>query len=1007
FEAIERRRVDPGLLEKLEGNSFRTRIYPFNAGGVRTIRIGYHQELKFGDSQALSYQLPLAIRKRVPEFSIKINVLQTAAAPVLEEGLDGMLRMEQSMQSYTASQVFRDYIPDKRLTIRLPKPVNSSEILVQRKGDKYYFLINSFMERSERKRARPDSIVVLWDVSLSARNRDRARDIDLLRSYLSQVGNASVQLICFSNAIVSNAHYDVNAGRSDSLMKHIGAAVYDGGTSFRSVDFSKLRGDEVLLFSDGHNTFGATGNINARVPVYCINSASAADFPYLHQIARQTGGEVIDLSTKDNEDALRTLSYQSLRFLGVCQSSATPDCYPSYPVTVENSFSLSGIMKQPAAKVGLLFGYGNTPSIEKTFEVDINIQESDGLDVSRIWAGKKIAELEINYEANKEEIMALGKRYGIVTRNTSLIVLETVQDYITYGIEPPADLQAQYARMTKGRNTVPVEEGDPLGDALDAMDGLVDWYNTDFRARSALDSAEARARAAEVRIDGRRIKQRGGAGLTGIITERGTNDAAIGAVVEVIRYGRVVGGAVTDENGRYTIAGLVSGSNYELRVRYIGFKETRLTSVAVPPRRLGVNNFSLEETRQQLEDVVVIEYKVPLINLIQPGTTTLTSEQIAVLPTRQTSGAASLIGGTYHPGRSSGVSVAGARSNGVLYIVDGVQISGARGSNFRSNAQGSVSDAEDIARSAETDYRSVKVVYDPGWLKSIRLTPRDQQYEKYLELRPRTGNLPAYFLKVADYFLQSGCEEQAIRVLSNIAELGIEDYELYKMLGYKLREAGEHEAAVYCFKKVLEWRPAEPQSYRDYGLALKEAGLYQQSFDTLYTALTLKFTAAQKRMYAGYEQILLTEMNALIREAGKKIAIRTLPRGLVYPMPVDIRVVLNWNMNDSDVDLWVTEPGGEKCNYNRPQTTDGGLLTDDFTEGFGPEQYQLREAKKGTYIIEANYFGDRVQKAAGPATILAEIYTHFGTPQEERRLVTLQLDREGSQQVYVAEIDYK
>ena len=27
FESIERRRVDPGLLEKLEGNSFRTRIY--------------------------------------------------------------------------------------------------------------------------------------------------------------------------------------------------------------------------------------------------------------------------------------------------------------------------------------------------------------------------------------------------------------------------------------------------------------------------------------------------------------------------------------------------------------------------------------------------------------------------------------------------------------------------------------------------------------------------------------------------------------------------------------------------------------------------------------------------------------------------------------------------------------------------------------------------------------------------------------------------------------------
>src|SRR5690606_7297692 len=40
FESIERRRVDPGLLEKVEGNNFRTRIYPLPAKGTRTIIVG-------------------------------------------------------------------------------------------------------------------------------------------------------------------------------------------------------------------------------------------------------------------------------------------------------------------------------------------------------------------------------------------------------------------------------------------------------------------------------------------------------------------------------------------------------------------------------------------------------------------------------------------------------------------------------------------------------------------------------------------------------------------------------------------------------------------------------------------------------------------------------------------------------------------------------------------------------------------------------------------------------
>src|SRR5687768_9754131 len=45
FESVEKRRIDPGLLEKTEGNVFRTRIYPLPAHGQRSIIIGYEQEL--------------------------------------------------------------------------------------------------------------------------------------------------------------------------------------------------------------------------------------------------------------------------------------------------------------------------------------------------------------------------------------------------------------------------------------------------------------------------------------------------------------------------------------------------------------------------------------------------------------------------------------------------------------------------------------------------------------------------------------------------------------------------------------------------------------------------------------------------------------------------------------------------------------------------------------------------------------------------------------------------
>ena len=72
-----------------------------------------------------------------------------------------------------------------------------------------------------------------------------------------------------------------------------------------------------------------------------------------------------------------------------------------------------------------------------------------------------------------------------------------------------------------------------------------------------------------------------------------------------------------------------------------------------------------------------------------------------------------------------------------------------------------------------------------------------------------------------------------------------------------------------------------------------------------------------------------------------------------------------------------------------------------------PEQFQLRKAKKGTYLVHANYYNDRVQKIAGPTTVLAAIYMHYGTQQQQRQLVTLQLDKDGGRNAYIGEFEFK
>lgn len=44
-------------------------------------------------------------------------------------------------------------------------------------------------------------------------------------------------------------------------------------------------------------------------------------------------------------------------------------------------------------------------------------------------------------------------------------------------------------------------------------------------------------------------------------------------------------------------------------------------------------------------------------------------------------------------------------------------------------------------------------------------------------------------------------------------------------------------------------------------------------------------------------------------------------------MPLDLRVVLTWYADNTDIDLWVTDPKGEKAFYGHQLTYQGGRMS--------------------------------------------------------------------------------
>jgi len=282
---------------------------------------------------------------------------------------------------------------------------------------------------------------------------------------------------------------------------------------------------------------------------------------------------------------------------------------------------------------------------------------------------------------------------------------------------------------------------------------------------------------------------------------------------------------------------------------------------------------------------------------------------------------------------------------------------------------------------------------DQDYLKKLTGDSK-KDYSLYIDRRKNYLSTAAFYFDMAKWFCKLKDTTTAIKILSSIADLDLENAGLFKTLAYRLKEYDDFKDELFVTKKVVQWRPMEPQSYRDYALALTDNGLYQQALDTLYGVLTRPNPQNISNINTGIVEVFVSEINQLIALHGKKLNYKEIDTALIKAMPVDIRVVIDWNMNDTDIDLHVTDPFNEECFYSNPKTAIGGRISADITTGYGPEQFMLKKAVKGKYKIKVNYFGDRQIKNEGPSTVMAEIYTDYSNGSQQRKVVCLQMSND-------------
>lgn len=1000
FEAIEHRRVDPGLLEKVDGNNFRTRIYPLMPNGERTVIIGYEEELSAFDKDNLAYQLVSRYPKKLDNFELNVSVLGTSASPTVSENSGDAIVFSKWNQSFQTSIKKENYQPSEKLLFKIPIQENAPSVIMQNVGGQHYFYGTTFIEGNKIAKKTPASIGVIWDNSLSCKTRDVKKELSLLNAYFQKIKNTKVTLYFLNYTFEKQKEYTITNGNWSELKAVLEHTKYDGGTRFSQLNF--VNNDEYLFFSDGLSSLSENVLPKTKKPIYTITSSVSADFSFLNYSAMQTGANFINLNQVNQDNALDKLTNSNLKFLGIKENYTVTDLFPMEGTSVSGSFSFSGISLNQKNQITLLFGYNGEAVLERKITLDAVLQNTNDVNVEKLWAQKKIANLDFQYDKNADEIELLGKKYGIITKNTSLIVLEDIRDYISYDIIPPAELRAEFDRIKKQENDRSLSQQKNNWESIESyFQGLNDWWKKDvkytapkplpkpkFQKNRRSDNEENRSSGRSASAVSTRSTNVAAGRIEGTVLDQ--QGLALPGVTVTIRGERE--GVYTDFDGKFVIR---AAENSTLNFSYIGFDSYQLN--------VGTNNqirVQLRENTQSLQEVVVTSYAAPvrkrdMTSSVQSITSETISQNadIAQRLEEKVSGIAAsssgsidkvifdekvsmpisqkpliIVDGKPFEGELSDLDQDDIASVDVLKNTMVTALYGSRASNGVVNVVTKKGESNMINNEPKT--------WNPDrlYLKALTAAPKEKQYDLYFELRNGQERNPSFYFDVAHFFYNQGDIKKALQVISTIADLGLENHQLYKTLTYTLRQWKDFDDALFTARQIAKWRAHEPQSLRDYALALEDAGKYQEAFDQLIKALEVNYYGEMSGQYQGMEDIILMDVNRLTMEH-KGLKTDKLDKKYLEKMPVDIRIIMNWNLMDVDLDLHIIEPNGEECYYAHKSTQAGARFSKDFTQGYGPEQYLIRNAIKGKYQIKTNYFGERELTESGPATVMVEIYT--------------------------------
>ncbi|MCU0700662.1 MAG: VWA domain-containing protein [Myxococcaceae bacterium] len=470
YEGIVRRLQDPGLLEYIDTDAFRARVFPVPANGEQKIELTFSQVLDF-QSGIYQYHYPLGASSRgAPSLTVKQDFVfsaKIASKTPIRSVYSPTHKMGVSKRSDGEATAGLELGPGTDISKDLDlfytvsdKAVGFSFLPYRPNAEEPGFFVALLSPKTELKadEVMPKRITFVMDTSGSMMG-DRIKLARDSLKYGVQRLNAKDEfnVVRFSTDVESLFEKPQVASEANvkkaldfiASFEAIGGTAIDEGLQ-RALKDAEGRGamQHIVLFvTDGHPTVGVTEEPEIAGRSRSGNKGSRV---FTFGVGEDLNARLLDRLAEDGRgtsDFARDGKDFEVRVSGLFDKVANPvladlsldlaaiGAYDVYPKKLPDLFKgtqlvVTGRYRTPKDATVLLSGSMNGKKQVYEYRADA-VKEGSRYDfVPRLWAIRKVGYLldEIRLHGEKpelkDEIVTLGKKYGIVTPYTSYLVVE-------------------------------------------------------------------------------------------------------------------------------------------------------------------------------------------------------------------------------------------------------------------------------------------------------------------------------------------------------------------------------------------------------------------------------------------------------------------------------------------------------------------------------------------------------------------------------------------------------